>query len=205
MAPFIPVPLVAQCEVRFTLNGQRCENVLYFSYADSDFATCVTDVGANFVDTVLLPLLPNLSTQITFNELYFTDLDSVDGPVATYTTDLPLSGSNANDVTSNAASLVLCFRTNKRGRSFRGRNYLAGIARSSSANSQWNPTLVGDIVGLYNTFKDNAAEDGEPWVVVSRYADGEPRLVGIHTNIVRVDAVTPAHRTQRRRQPGIGG
>jgi hypothetical protein len=204
MAPYVPVPACAQMEARFTVNGQLVENVMYFRYFDGSFADLVPTVGGFYKSDIADVLQNSWGPHVTLRELYFTDLAAVDGPVATYTTGLPLVGGGVLDEVANGVALVVCFRTNKRGRSFRGRNYLAGFIETLVVQSQYTNAFVADVVEAYNIFKEDVASQGYPMQVVSRISGGVPRVTGVATEVQEIVNTTPATRSQRRRNPGVG-
>jgi len=204
VAPYVPVPGTAQMEARFTVNGQLVENIMYFSYEDSSFVELVPSVGNAYVDIIAQGLQNSWGPHVTLRELYFTDIATQSGGTATYTTLLPIVGGGVLDETPNGTALVLCFRTAQRGRSFRGRNYLFGFIETLVVQSQYLNTFVADVLNLYETFRLAVLAEGYPWQVVSRIENNAPRTVGLSTAVTAVANTTPATRSQRRRNPGIG-
>lgn len=198
------VPLCAQMEVRMVLNGQQIENVLHFSFADGSFEECVEVVSGLYVDDVWNNLTNTFGPQLTLNSLYWTDLDNPDGPVASYTTGLPLGGLGVIASLPNNVALVICKRTNKRGRANRGRIYVAGAIVDRVANSQFTNTYVTGVLAAYNTFREDVAAAGYPFVLASWAGREGPGFEGHTVPISVLENTTPATRSQRRRNPGVG-
>lgn len=203
-SPFIPVPLVLMWELRFLLNGQRCELTGHNNYATSSFEAAVATLGPLIKEDLVDNLVPNLSNDLQFTGIHFTDLNAVDAGVGDYTTGFPVPGALATDSLPNGTALVITSRTARRGRSFRGRTYLAGIPTTGSVNSSFTSGLVAGFVAIFNTYLADAITENLPPVVVSKRANGAPRTVGIATPITTYDNVSLGTRSQRRRNPGIG-
>ena len=83
-------------------------------------------IHASLVDLFSL-IYGQLSQDIEFREAYYTDLTSATAPTYTRTSGLPIDGSATNDALPANCALCISHRTNGRGRSSRGRTYIAGI------------------------------------------------------------------------------
>lgn len=201
---FVPTPDCIQAEVRHVVNGQQCEWVLHFDNRAGDFGAAALTLGALIVDNIILPMLPTMGPQVSFNEIYFTDLSTQFSGVLSYTTDLPLVGSGILPSLPNGTALVLCKRTNARGRSRRGRTYISGVINDRVANSQFTPGYVSALLSIWNNFRELAAAEGLPLVVLSKQENGVIRTTGLVTDVTNIVNVTPSTRSQRRRNPGIG-
>lgn len=202
--PFIPVPDVLQAELRYTLFGQRIENVLYFAGGGRAGQAGMNTLALQLQAWWVAEIAPNLSVQLTLNEIYITDLQSESGE--TYS-GIVAAGSqgqiNDNALPGNVA-LCVSFRTAQRGRSFRGRNYVPGLAETSVAGNTVEAGVVNNLQAGYGALISTAAAAGFPWVVVSRYSGGDPRPVGLATNITGARVVDPFVDSQRRRLTGRG-
>lgn len=201
---FVPTPGCVQAEVRHTLNGQKCEWVLHFNDPGPDFSTAVSIIGPSIVDNIILPMLPTLGPEVTFNEIYFTDLTTQFSGVFSYTTDLPLSGSGIIPALPNGTALVICKRTSGRGRSRRGRTYISGTINDRVANSQYIPGYVSALLSIWNNFRTDLSANGYDMVVLSKQENGVIRTTGLMTPVSNLVNVNPGTRSQRRRNPGIG-
>lgn len=202
--PFVPAANVAMVELRYTYQGQQVENTLYFDRGSAMTTTEMTDLAAllatNFQDNVRA----NMPTSLTLREIYVTDLTSDTAPTVTYTGILPLTGSDGQPAMPNSVTLCISFRTNGRGRSSRGRNYLLGITENEVDNNFVSSTFYGPWETFYTDVLGIAAGEVWTWVVLSRYANNAPRVAGLAqpvTDFVIVDTVVD---NQRRRLPGRG-
>jgi len=200
---FIPVPGCLQAELRYTLFGQRIENVLYFEASRPDqpaMAALALALQAWWVDEIA----PFVSVQLVLNEIYITDLTTDSGQ--TYSGII--AGGSGGEISDNAlpGNVALCvsFRTANRGRSYRGRNYVPGLAETSVAGNTVEPTVVNGLQSGYGALISAAAGAGYPWVVASRYSGGDPRPAGILTRVTGARVVDPYVDSQRRRLTGRG-
>lgn len=201
---FVPVPQGIMAELRFRLDGQRLENVLWFDAGEAVVPATLVTVGAmlkNWWDT---GQQGNTTSQMTLEEVYVSDQSSSTGPTYTYVTGLPLAGTDTPPSAPNALALCVSFRTATRGRSGRGRNYVAGMPQSQLVSNDWSTTYINSCVGYYNNLIGLAADNGVTWCVCSRFHEGAPRALGQLLPIVAALAVDATVDTQRRRSPGRG-
>jgi hypothetical protein len=134
-----------------------------------------------------------------------TDLSTQTSPTVTVTTGLPITGTNTSDPLPNHVALCVSFRTNGRGRSARGRNYVSGFGEDAASGNTFSGTIANPIAQGYAALINSATYtlDWE-WVVYSRYENGDPRteaLIAPVDNVVLTDLVVDS---QRRRLPGRG-
>lgn len=204
MAPYVPVENVMQANLRFTVDGQQCENVLNFEYPRGEFSTSASQVG-NRIETVLWAQLRDfIAVGCEFREVYFVDLSTQDGPVQTYDITLNPLGAVNTEAVPNNVTFCVTHRTQSRGRSFRGRSYVVGLAEGNVLNSRLGPIAVAGIVAAFEDLRAAVQGDGLPMVVVSRVANGVPRTTGVATPITECVSVDNVVDSQRRRLPGRG-
>jgi len=209
--PFIPVANVLETEVRMLLDNQKIENTLYwFKDVGWEVADAVALAGDLLVWWNTFYAVP-LSTQLSLREIYCTDLSSATGFTHTQPAPAPAPTGDVDfESEPNQVAIAISFRTNQRGRSFRGRNFVSGLPGNGVLQNTVEPGTVANIVAAYNELLAVAAANGAEWSVVSRYsgvdADGDPipRAAGISTTITSVIAVDPTVDSQRRRSPGRG-
>lgn len=201
---FIPVPNTAQANIRQTLAGEQIENTLYFRAPAAWSAGSLAALGAGLVTWWTTGPRAVLSDDLVLREVYCVDLSSANGPTHTETVVNDPGGPIAGEALPNNCALCVSFRTANRGRSFRGRNYVAGINEGDvTANLVTQVTADGILQG-YQDLITYFSESGIDWVVVSRYANGQPRATGIATPVTAVTLVDRYIDSQRRRLPGRG-
>lgn len=209
--PFVPVPNTFEAEIRMLCAGQRIENTLYFRPQVEGDDPSLSNLGASLLiwwNTFYAVCIP---TEVTLREIHITNLTTATSPIHTQPAPAPApTGDRITPVLPNNATLAVSFRTGARGRSFRGRNYLAALAEGDVVESTVSAALQVDVLAAYNALLAPAISDNFQWVVVSRYsgvdAEGDPipRTTGIATDVLSVVIVDPIVDSQRRRLPGRG-
>jgi hypothetical protein len=175
-------------------------------YFEKGSAISVTDLGnlaAAVEDSWELNITPLVCSDITLDRTVATDL----------TTDSSgqvvdpggINGSNAGASMPDNVTLAISFRTALRGRSYRGRVYHVGVARSA---------VTGDSVGTSNALAYQeqyqafiadilTAMPGWTHVVVSLCNEGSWRTTGVTTPVTSIQ-VDPTIDSQRKRLAGRG-
>lgn len=108
-------------------------------------------------------------------------------------------------------TMSVSFRTALRGRSFRGRNYVAGLTEDQVAGNIFISTLSASWKAAYEAIAAAIASTGWTWVVVSRFSGVDavtkepiPRAAGVTTPVLSVIVVDDFVDSQRRRLAGRG-
>jgi hypothetical protein len=208
--PFVPVALTAEVELRYLAANQRCENTLYFRKETSWTASDLNTLGLNVIAWWLTNMAPLISTDVGLREAYCTSLASATAPAATVPAAPGDAGESAFPMDANNVSLAISFRTDVRGRSARGRNYIIGIPKQNVALSEVDSILVGQYVAAYDLLRTAPPAPADDWVVVSRFSgvdvngDPIPRAAGVVNIITAVLAVDNTVDSQRRRLPHRG-
>lgn len=201
---FIPVPNTLQLELRGTLDGQEVENVLHFSKAGTP-TTGDAAALASAVDAWWRAGIRTLqSNQFTMREYYVTDQSAADGFVYSMAPAGSAVGADGAVAVPNAIAACVTFRTAARGRTGRGRNYVAGIASQHFASNSFTTALLNALVGEYLELVALASGVGLTWVVVSRYVNKAPRTTGVARPVIATSWVSDVGKSQRRRRPGAG-
>lgn len=205
--PFIPAERVAEVEIRFSLDGQHCENTLYFERSatiDSDglqaLATAIETWWA-------AEIAPSLSANVHLVAVVATDLTSDSGPQYELTPSSPVSGGNSSPQLPNNVAWCIKFLTGFRGRSFRGRNYISGL---TTGHRDTNNTITVDVANTFKTSYESLLMGGGLlpedwlWVVLSRYHANAPRVAGVWETVISVSYTDLILDSQRKRLPGRG-
>lgn len=203
--PFVPVPETIQVEMRMRLDGQKVENTLYFhkigGWSAADVPVAYNALLLWWNNNYAVPL----SSALTLNEIAIKDLSSETGFGFEISTPVPKpAGDSAEPALPNNVALCVSFRTASRGRSFRGRNFVPGLPRTSVTQNTVDSTQAGLISDAYNELLTVADSLGADWVVVSRFSGNAPRVTGVHTVITGATIVDLTVDSQRRRLPGRG-
>lgn len=209
--PFVPVVNTAEIEVRMLLADQKIENTLWFLHDGSISSTDLDGLTAGVLDWWTGDIAPLVSGLVTLREIYGTDQTTDSGAASTQDGG-GAPGALGGTTLSNSLAMTVSFRTALRGRSFRGRNYIAGLTTGQMTNAnEVDPDVAASFISAYNSLLGaDALVTGWTWVVVSRFSgmdvDGHPipRAAGIPTEITRVVVTDLIIDNQRRRGVGRG-
>lgn len=199
---FIPVPFTLQVNIRAQYDTQLIENVLNFKKEEGWLEAEALVFLEDLQTWLAVDIVDRQVTTYAYQEFYATQLDTDDGWTLVH--DLTgLTGTEAGDGLPSTNAAVITHYTNKRGRSYRGRTYLAGIPDGYVVRSTIGSTHVAALTNAFNDLRAVAIDHGAVFVVVSRQHDNAPRVTGV-TTPVNSSVCQPVIATQRRRRVGTG-
>jgi hypothetical protein len=168
---FVPGTNVAQVNYMFTLHGQNVQNVLTFRHAGPIDQTAIDALGARLVANWDVEVAAQLSSDITLTGLRIYDLTTETAPVYEYSTGLPTSGGLSAAAMPGSVAFCLSLRTANRGRSGRGRIYVAGLTELGVTGNSI-PALNAD--ALRDAYRELLIAPPTDWVwgVSSRQHNG---------------------------------
>jgi hypothetical protein len=201
---YVPVPNTLQANVRFVLDGQQIENVLNFLFPAGTFTESSADIYDALNTAFWAVLRTQLSNQLVSTEVYMVDLTSNTGATATFPAFTSPSGNITATAESNQVAFCITHRTANRGRSFRGRTYISGLAKTNITQNTVDLSVANGLRDAFNDFRDLMQVAGTPLVVVSRKANGVDRTTGLATPITESLYRDRFVDSQRRRAPGRG-
>lgn len=204
---FVPGNNIFKVDIRQGLFGQNVSNTLYFRAVEppvtaSDVDTLAAEVQAFWEGYLSTHVVEDL----TLEEIYITDLSTQTSPTYTYPVTPAARGSRTGEPLPSNCTFCVSFRTNGRGRSSRGRNYVSGLAEADVGGNILDPTEADGIVNAYSAgILQNLNLSGfMEWVVVSSIQDGQLRaqlLAQPVTSVLYSDRIIDS---QRRRLTGRG-
>ena len=199
-----PVAATIGLELVQQLDGQIIENTLYVRKDTTvDIADLLT-VADQAIEWWAADLAPLLTNRVTLLRVVATDLSSEFGPAVVDTGFLPAAGSINSDCVPSNAALCISFRTALRGRAFRGRNYVSGIAEGNVTLNTVELSTAEGIRAAYENFPTHL-DTGYHHVVVSRTVNHVVQMPSALTNEVISYVLTDRIiDSQRRRLPGRG-
>jgi hypothetical protein len=204
---FVPGTNVFKVDIRQELFAQEISNTIYFRSAQPPVTPSDVDALAGEVQSFWANDLANHVVQdLSLVEVYITDLTTQTAPTYTYPVSPAVTGLRTGEPLPSNCTFCVSFRTNGRGRSSRGRNYVAGLAEADVGGNVLDPTEADGIVQAYtDSILNNSLLSGYwEWVVVSAVQDGLPRsslLVQPVTSVLYSDRIIDS---QRRRLTGRG-
>lgn len=209
--PFVPVPNTLAIQVVYELDLQVVENTLYYEKSTGWDATSISEFLNTIRMTIETELLPVLSSTLKLVRVIGTLLDAVDAISLTLSVSPSVAGGDSTDAMASNESFTISFLTASRGRSFRGRNYIAGLTQGIKFDANHvTSTFRTALLAAYTELRAIGADDGAQMVVVSRFsgvdADGKPipRVTGVTTQITGFATYDTVIDSQRRRLPGRG-
>jgi len=194
-------------EILQTLSGQQIENVIYTHQAAADpSGAVIAGVNQQLINWWIANMKPISSQELSLRGVRGTSLFSASSPVVETPVASTQVGSVVADSLPNNVAVVVTNRTPKRGRSYRGRTYFAGLPETD----QTTPTAVtpASITALLAAvgaiLPALVAYDGTlTWGVFSQVALGVVRAIGVYTAYSAHDANADFD-SQRRRLAGRG-
>src|SRR5205085_2724603 len=179
--PFIPVTNAVEVEMRMVLDNQSIENTLYFSNTSAPEPISMRTLALNLTSWWTVSLAPQYPIEVVLREVVVTDLSSATGPQVSEVPSGGVPGTFGQPALPSNVSLAISFRTAMRGRSFRGRNYVAALTEGHVVNNTVGSATVTAFVDAYNGILTTVTATPSPWVwvIVSRYSgvDGDGRPV----------------------------
>lgn len=195
---FVPTEDCAVAVIEQGLGSDLWTNTLWFEKEDFDQAAL--DTLADWLHVwwaaEVMPYVMSVwsLTKVTvYGQNSPTDLYAVDS-------EDPVFGERGGTVLALNVALCVTFRTATRGRSGRGRNYLAGMSELDvNQDAVTDPAMVLALAtSFYDLVDDVSAIDWE-WVVVQKFSAGVPLTAGVARPVTSAEIRSNIISTQRRR------
>lgn len=200
---YIPVPNTCSVELFFTSAGQQLENVYHVVGDDPFTESTLEDVGDIVMAWATDHFMPPLSNDISLVGMKVTSLETDTAPVWEPSLGEAVPGSETGDAIPLNACGIVTWKTALRGRSYRGRTYVAGIPESFVENSAISTAYQTTLHDVFSLLHGGIVSESYNLAVVSRVNDGAPRTTGVAT-VVTSFQVKLVLASQRRRLPGRG-
>jgi len=203
---FVPAPNITMIEWRMVLNGQKVENRLMLhspTQATPAALQAFAIFGWNWWENTYAPLITH---NCLLSSVVATDLTVQNSAQYTYAPDTTTTGTVAGAGMPNEVAFCLSLHTDVRGRSARGRWFVAGIPRESMADdNNLSSTAAEALRAALGTYVSEFQTGTTNIMIVSYRSGGVPRPGGPVYFIVRSVSVTDTIvDSQKRRKPGVG-
>jgi hypothetical protein len=200
-----PNPFVAQAELRYTQDAQEVENILHFVsstvWTSEDCGRLAFELGEWWNQQVR----PLQTSDVALREVYCKGMLNGSAPEGTDSTYSGIQGAVAAPSLPNNVTCSVSFRTGQTGRSYRGRNYIIGLAEEAVLRNKVAATILEAWTNAYISLKpDSIYIAAGVWCVYSQRAAGALRNVGLATPVSTALFVNDIVDSQRRRLPGRG-
>lgn len=197
-------PATDTMKVEFLWSGPgdlRWQNNLHFTksgFSDDDMEDLLDQIA---LEWGVADLRADVSSDVTLGELVATDMRTQGASQRIVI--VGAAGTNAGDMAAQGAALVCTLRTALRGRSYRGRFYLAGLSDTLLVDGEW---LIASAANLPEFLEDiQAAAEVLGWklVVLSRWFNEIERVaaLGQEVTAILIRALAPGSQRRRNRRP----
>lgn len=203
--PFVPAPNTALVELVYSLDGQIIENTLYFENSAAPEPADLSDLGDAIAAWWIANMASALTNDLSLNQVVVTDLTTETSPSVLSMAGLPHAGAGSADALPNNVVLCISFRTDHRGKSARGRNFIPGLQENQTHGSYADVGLDAVFIAAYGLLIGPAAiSPSWEWVVCSKFTGGNPRVSALMQPVTAVTVTDMVLDSQRRRLPGRG-
>lgn len=196
---FIPAPECVKIALNFLVIVDTFSLVFHARTPAAVLPSDCAALAGIYKGWAIAHLMSLLSFQTSLEEVVATDLTSLTGSVFHDTVGLPFVGGNANPTMPVSNALCVTLNTALRGRSYRGRSYVAGMpSTAQSGPSHFTDPYTSSMQAAYEALPTAVTAGGYIAAILSERNAGAPRVSGVTTPIVGVRANVKIA-TQRRR------
>lgn len=196
---FVPFTNTAKAVIAYGIGTlPNMTNTLYFDLAGFDtidMANLAAAVQAWFCDNVL----PHLSDKTAYKSVTVYDMRASDGEVVVEESRSGELGTALGDASAPSNCVVITLRTNARGRSGRGRNYVAGISEGVISSRVLDATFTANIAAAYDSLVTGLPALSWVLVVASRQSNNVPLATGVTRVVTDAEVRNLVTGSQRRR------
>jgi hypothetical protein len=200
--PFIPAPGVIQINMNAFWRNIAVANVLYIrkptatAWSLSEMDAAIAVVLQWWRNT----LMSEQSPEYVLDNVKATDLFSDSASTSLIVAGTPNTGTNTGESVQNTNALCVTFNTAGRGRSARGRNYVAGLLQSNLVDNHWDAGVCANVEAHYEVLGDDLGTSSLTHVVLSRYTGGNPRVTALAQPVTSYNITSNLVATQRNRR-----
>jgi len=198
---FQAAPRTIKVELVQSLNGQPVVNIFHVQKPTSIVSADLETVADAFGDWWDEFLKPYQVAQLSLQKVIATDISVENGEQFAFTYTSGNTGTLSSGPIGSNTAAVISWRTNKTGRSFRGRTYIGGLGdiELDTATNLESSTAAG-LASSAAELIDALETLGYKLVIVSRIANKVARAVAVVTEILYI-IVNTGIDSQRRRTP----
>jgi hypothetical protein len=201
---FQAVPNTIEVDVRGTYIGQQVENTLYLRMDHAPTAGDVADAAAAISGWFIANVIPLVGASYVLRAVHAKDLTVFAGAEADDIAGAGTAGTAAGSPYPGNVALAMSFQTGLGGRSFRGRNYIAGLTSGQVSGNTVTSAAAAAFQAAYNQLLTELVSSSFTWVVVSRVTGGVLRAAGITTPVLVALLTDLLVDSMRRRLAGRG-
>jgi len=200
---FQPCPSIATSVIFGTMDSQLVELTGAWFASGAITSSSLLALAGDLANWVEVSLAPELSRDVTFNGVRVADQTTSTGPVAE--ASLTAVGGVDQESAPNNVAACISLRTDQRGRSGHGRNYIPGVPNTLVTLNTMDAGFLDALVTAYSLLIGAGSfSAGWQYVVLSRRTGGLPRANGIGIAITSCRFTTNKVRSMRSREVGHG-
>lgn len=174
---FKAIPDTAKVVIVFEAFGKEWTNT--FHYRQPDFVLLDMQNLAFTVDSVVGDVIIQLMSQDTeYVRTVVYDMREENGPIVTNNTSAG-PGTQAGAMMPISDAMVFTLRTGARGKSARGRLYMAGFGEDKYDSPEWDHTVMNAVKAIIDNLHSAALVLGWDWVVASRWSNKVERAIPV--------------------------
>jgi len=196
--PFIPFLDGAESIIHFTQQSSQWILTQGWKFSGPVTLTDLQNLASALDAWITAQLAAEISNSVSIDYIKVTGLTTVTDPTVTIVPTTP-AGTLTGLVLAAQTALVVTFLTANRGRSFRGRNYVAGRVNGDLLTvTTWQPARVAAMGLTYVNQPGIVNPTGWTHQILSRFNNGVRRTVGVSTPVLQYVAKGQVA-TQRKR------
>lgn len=192
--PFIPFADTVRAAIRYRVSTHEWVNTMWFRNLGGFSEVTAETLAEDLATWVVGVLGPSYQVLVQFVDVTVYDMTSDSGFVIVNDDGAGVIGEGAGNILPLNTALTVTFQTNKRGRSYRGRNYLTGFEENVANEAVWTSLHLDNIEAAYAALEPLIDDAGWQHVVASQYQDGAPLLVGVTTPVTNYRANARVYR-----------
>lgn len=194
---FIPTPHAVRLVLNFRIGDFAYSNVMVCT--KTDYTQAEMEDLADDMDTYLGTELAGYLNDVNYVNVTAYDIRTSSGAVYVANAAAGSGTGGSGDSVSPALCIVVTCRTAARGRSGRGRQYLAGFGENSITDGLWTSAASGGAAGYIAARKAVIENAGFTWVIRSIQQDGVIQNPAVTRAVTSYEVRSLAPGTQRRR------
>lgn len=179
---FVPFSRTAKVVFVYLVNNVRVQNSLHFQHIDSIDQNELATLASSMYTWWHTWLRPWLGNHLTLLRVEGIEQTSVAQNAAIFIPPTTVTGGVTSGIAlPNNVSYAISFRTDARGRSGRGRNFIPGMKTGMIVGDTVNTGYKANWIAAYQKLLQGGggAPSGWVWVIAQRKSDGEWLTTGI--------------------------
>lgn len=196
---FIPIPDGVKAAVTMTIGSINYANVYHFikeNFTQSDMIALALALWQVYDDY----LMPYIGAQISLTKVTVTD-ERTQGAQEYVLTQAAVAGAKTGELFPLGDAAVITHRTNKRGRSYRGRTFISGFVETQcTGNLLTDAPTIAAMESFSDYVRTIPAAIGWSFVIASKQINGTVRTSADTELVVSSDMRNATLGSQRKRK-----